>query len=536
MRSLITGAPPSPLAVFDVGDDQIQAILNEVFTSRFEHRLVRLDQLRERLIRSRPRLVGLPPLEYGKPDGDEDDDDDEVLTTAVFNFDEAERSEHLREAQRRIVGASALPQGMNSPRSVRPPPRPMAPPSSAFDEPEIEIMEEALPRLPGSIGDAFLQGAEPQSRQPSSSPAPLPPRKAVSDSAIPPSLPHPTPPVANPSALAAPRAAAHPISHPPASGSPASVPPTSGSPASVPPASGSPASVPPGVPSWIPTRPVHNEVNIGDHTSSQAHIASIGPPGESGRPNPVTYVLGLLCLLAGAGAAYITLGDAKVLKPSAPPNTLPAPSTAAPKAPEPKPEPSLSPSGSPSTVASPAPTKTPGPAPDAASKDDVSTCVMSLFPTETFEGSTPNFSKMCSTSNPIRGSRELHGEVVRAGGGSKGVTTGMGEMSTMGWYRLAAFSIIRGHCCTDPTPFKTPTMLECNLDHTLERLAREVNRGGDLASEAAVKQVTKSFYCLARGGAAEFFGQAGMPNGGELTTFLRLLVRVRKKAVRKFPQ
>ncbi len=170
-------------------------------------------------------------------------------------------------------------------------------------------------------------------------------------------------------------------------------------------------------------------------------------------------------------------------------------------------------------------------APSDAGETEVTVCVASLFEPETFADSHPDFSELCSTSNPVHGARDLRREVVRAGGGTKGVTPGMSDMSTMGWYRLAAFSIIRGHCCNAPPPIETPTLLDCNLDHTLERLTREANGGGDLASDAALKQVTYAFYCLARAGGAEFFDQQGMPNGGELTTFFKLLARVRKKSM-----
>lgn len=153
----------------------------------------------------------------------------------------------------------------------------------------------------------------------------------------------------------------------------------------------------------------------------------------------------------------------------------------------------------------------------------------SLFQEDTFQERAPDLPELCTTTNPMKGVKGLRGEVVRAGGGKKGVTTGMRELSTMGWYRLAMFAVVRTKCCESPPPLATPTSLPCNLDNRLERFARDVKARDELAAAAALEQVTKSFQCLGRGGGADFFGQQGLPSGGEQTTFEAVLSRLLKK-------
>lgn len=556
MRALIAGPPPSPLAVFDVGDDSLQRVLDQVFTSNVSHRIVKLDVLRARLIEARPAVAGLPALEYGKPDDEEADEDGAVLTTAIFNCDK-DVNEMVREAKRRMLGASALTGGAAAPRRVRAPappsspPQPCPPPDRNYRA-ALDIIESAIP-APGAAHGAgdrrpLAPIAEPPSLVPASDPAPASPRPWPAPR--PDELPAPPRPQVNPPIgphLSRPEA-------PPFS------PPGPTAPQPLQPSRPLPTAPLPLAPIAIAEHLDASEIDIRDHTSSQAHVASIGPPRSPRRTGLVTYALGALCVIVGAVAAYVVLGEhgaktvaspeaetsaspsaevphdpgaksaapAVITSASAVPHEAATPSTTVdPPASSVEPVPPTAASSS----ASPAGGETPG-APSSAS-GDVTRCVVALFPTDTFESSSPSFTSMCTTNNPVQGASNLQLEIVRAGGGDNGTTTGMAEISTMGWYKLAAFAIARGHCCTSPAALSTPTTLDCKLDDALDRLAREVSTGGDIASEEALQRVTTSFYCLAHGGAAEAFGQRGMPNGGELTIFLRLFARARTIAMQK---
>jgi hypothetical protein len=82
----IRAGSPSPLAVYDVGDDDLQLVLDELFAREPGQRLMSLGRLREMLIAWNPALAKVPPLKYGRPEeaGAHGDDDGEMATTAVI--------------------------------------------------------------------------------------------------------------------------------------------------------------------------------------------------------------------------------------------------------------------------------------------------------------------------------------------------------------------------------------------------------------------------------------------------------------------
>ena len=522
MRRLLEGPRPAPLAVFDVGDDGLQGVLDRVFARDESQRITRLSEFREALIQARPMLAQLPPLRYGRPDDEEEEDDDGGGTTSVFNFDEDASNEMVREAKRRLVGASALRDMDSAPRSVKPPRRPTPAPMPASG---LDVIESAIPapvrRLPDSEPPTRLrraavpmplpapeplpQIARPEPASTPEAPKPLPRAVARPEPASTPELPKPLPrEVARPEPAPAPAFPEHALA-----------------PETAPPARTSvPAVEPPAAP------PPPAEVAIDHHSSSaQAHVASIDPPRASRRATPLRLGLGAVCVLVGAAAAYFVFSDQ---------STAPTQHDTAPQAHDsgapPEPSTPAAPVASATTSAS-ASAAVEAPSAPEGEPDEVAQCVMELMPPDTF-AQAPDVDKLCGTANPIEGSAQLQKMVAQAGGGDRGTTAGMTEVSTMGWYRLAAFSIIQTQCCKAPPTITTPTNVPCNLDDRLGKLGREVSGGGDLASEAALEKVTQSFYCLARAGSADFFGQAGMPNGGELTTFLKLFARARKRAVR----
>jgi serine/threonine-protein kinase len=113
-------------------------------------------------------------------------------------------------------------------------------------------------------------------------------------------------------------------------------------------------------------------------------------------------------------------------------------------------------------------------------------------------------------------------------GGGRGVTDAMREWSTLGWYNMAAFAVLRARCCSSPPPFKTPTTLtRCKFDERLESVGKAAIGGTNAEAEAAVKEYTDAVHCLARGGTAHLFGQVGYPQGGEATSFKKTFARAR---------
>ena len=245
-----------------------------------------------------------------------------------------------------------------------------------------------------------------------------------------------------------------------------------------------------------------------DQSSSQAHIASVDAAPASQRSRVWIGAFVLACLATGGAAAFLALGGDKT-----PVRASETSSSAPPPIDEPAP--------------SPAPTAAPA---TSSPPDAIGACAATLLPSDTF-ATPPDLGSFCKQRNPIEGARSLQNAVV-SGGNGRGVTAGMKEIATMGWYRIAAFAVVRGYCCEAPVALQTPTNIPCNVDNRLERLGREVSHGGDRASETALQQVTQSFYCIAHGGGARQFHQESVPNGGELTAFLRLFARARRAAVK----
>ena len=121
---------------------------------------------------------------------------------------------------------------------------------------------------------------------------------------------------------------------------------------------------------------------------------------------------------------------------------------------------------------------------------------------------------------------KLKSEVVRAGG--HGVSDGMKEWSQLGWYEVAAFAVMRTHCCPDAAALvvRQRKIGQCRLEESLAWLANAIDDDDDM--QQAVRAYTNAVRCITSKGYAESFGQYELPKGGELTIFDRILQRIRK--------
>lgn len=278
VKRRILSAPASPLAVFDVGDDQLQAVLDRLFTRDPRQRLMRMSQLRALLLSHRPHLTGLPPLRYGQPEGEIDDEDSSAAaTTAVWRFHGGDASAALAEARRRLLGPETPP----SSRRVRPPPKPRdSQPLSVSDTPQVDASScDVL--LDSSSG---LQVIDRESAAPATRPS-APPRESQPRESRP--LPYAPPPHGTaPPAHAAPRFSAR----------------------------------------VTPT-------DLREQSSLPVHVASMPPRAAPRQHTLLMWVLGTLCVLVGAAAAYLTLGGAEGPRPAPPaserqrPKSAPVPGT-----------------------------------------------------------------------------------------------------------------------------------------------------------------------------------------------------------------
>jgi hypothetical protein len=151
---------------------------------------------------------------------------------------------------------------------------------------------------------------------------------------------------------------------------------------------------------------------------------------------------------------------------------------------------------------------------------------MSIFPPESFEA-TSDFSFVCSETDPIKGGAAIRTQLVRA---HHNVSDGMKEWAILGWYEMAAFSVIQAQCCPSAAPVKLPEIHGCRslpeAFSAISAAARAASDPSDKALKKAVEAYTNDIHCIVRAGNANRFGRVGNPQGGEDTAFMHVLGRV----------
>ncbi|MBW2525001.1 MAG: hypothetical protein JRI23_12525 [Deltaproteobacteria bacterium] len=154
--------------------------------------------------------------------------------------------------------------------------------------------------------------------------------------------------------------------------------------------------------------------------------------------------------------------------------------------------------------------------------------MLPLFPEDTFAFTKPYFDFVCTETSARKGGNNLRIQVIRSGGGAKGVTLGMREWAELGWYEMACFGIARRLCCGDAEPLATPGASDgCPLDAAVTKLAEAVVTGDDTAVEAAVSRYDEAAHCLIQAGVGRAFGQSGMPSRRGKLVLLEVIKRAR---------
>ncbi len=148
-------------------------------------------------------------------------------------------------------------------------------------------------------------------------------------------------------------------------------------------------------------------------------------------------------------------------KPSAAP--APAPPTAAASA-------------APATAASVEPADT-GAA--AAPDESVAFCAARHLPAFSFL-KTPNMDWLCTQGDPRPGAQRLHSDIVRAANGQT-ISPAMQLWSSLSWYGMAEFAVLRGACCPGAPALKLPAPAPTcqSLAEVLNGLAEHVAAGED---------------------------------------------------------
>jgi hypothetical protein len=155
-------------------------------------------------------------------------------------------------------------------------------------------------------------------------------------------------------------------------------------------------------------------------------------------------------------------------------------------------------------------------------------CVSPLFAQDTFDaGAVPDLTSLCAETSPTKGADALRRAIVRAGLG-RPVSEGMREWALLGWYELAAFAVVRAHCCSQPGPIAMPAAEGgcVPIDTALNELAAAANRGTAVEVDEALARYTGAVNCITRYGEAKLVSRYPKLAGGEDTSFKKMLARV----------
>jgi len=197
--------------------------------------------------------------------------------------------------------------------------------------------------------------------------------------------------------------------------------------------------------------------------------------------------------------------------------------TVEPQPPAPTQAPQPRPTAKPSASAAPTESAAALPPPPP---DNPTLCFEQLMPKDAFGELSVDVAYCCEETAAYGTTVKLKAEVVRAGG--HGVSEAMKEWSQLGWYEMAAFAVMRTHCCPDAPALvvRQRKIEQCQLEESLAWLANAIDDEEDM--QEAVRAYTKAVRCITSKGYAESFGQYDLPQGGELTIFDRILQRILK--------
>lgn len=203
-----------------------------------------------------------------------------------------------------------------------------------------------------------------------------------------------------------------------------------------------------------------------------------------------------LFVWGAAGYLYATKDDSPTPDASAAPAASSAAPTSAPA----------------STPAPPSPTTAPSASSSAGTQEDPQACIVRHLPTATFAKKQIPLGFVCEQADPHRGATELKSRIVKAGMGD--VTEGMRFWAGLGWYEMAAFSVLRAHCCASRPPLKYRFPLACPIDQALRDLEAAAEKRDAAATKKALDDYRARAICLDRVGQAGSLGQATPPGAG----------------------
>jgi hypothetical protein len=232
--------------------------------------------------------------------------------------------------------------------------------------------------------------------------------------------------------------------------------------------------------------------------------------------SPVVTALAIVVSLAGG----VGLGFAAYRYE---PLLLGAPVETAEVAAPPEPEPSASVAPTPSASA-------PTSASAAPSSEEARVCLRSMFPEDSFsDANVASIDLVCSETSGIKAAEGVKKALVNAG--SAKPSGGMKEWGVLGFYSLAAASVIRGRCCPNAPALTMPASPKpCeSIEEAMTSLSTIAQkRGKKTEAITALGGFEKSVRCILKSEAKKSFGDYGDLKGGEATAFEKTLGRALK--------
>lgn len=177
-------------------------------------------------------------------------------------------------------------------------------------------------------------------------------------------------------------------------------------------------------------------------------------------------------------------------------------------------------------TASAAATSTP-----AVAQGDVTACVVGLFPDGTFVREKPDFAFVCENTDPRRGITEVQAAIVSGRQYRAGVTPGMRLWSYLGWYQVAAYALLRGHCCQSAPELVWSMELPCPFDEAVAKVETAIRTQDAKMLEGALGYYATTARCLAKAGLGGAFNQRAYPGPGQ-AAFRKMIALTRQTARR----
>jgi len=156
----------------------------------------------------------------------------------------------------------------------------------------------------------------------------------------------------------------------------------------------------------------------------------------------------------------------------------------------------------------------------SATADKTGSCVSGYMPKGTFD-KVPDMAWVCDETDPRIGAEKLRVSVIN---GAKGATTeAMKIFARIGWYDMAAFSVVRAGCCENAKPLTLPAPSStCSpMDEALRDIGSSVVAARSY--DDSLKKYTASIHCEMNAGKGALLHHPNRPAGGEDSAFGELV-------------